>query len=234
MIRKLLIVAISSGMLALLSIGAAVAIGGPDFRAVVHDGNFKWDSGDYDGPVATRQFTLDATKPLEIDVPVDMVFERSDTVSMTVEGPKKAVDQLFYEDGRLELRGKSHGIGDGISLRITGPVMPELIIGGAANVELKDLRQPEFSLTISGAGNFEATGKVDKVTVEASGAGNVDMAQLDATDAEIALAGFGNVDINASGKVDASIAGAGNVTLHRKPRELDSSIAGLGNVEHDY
>ena len=87
---------------------------------------------------------------------------------------------------------------------------------------------------MAGAGNIEANGKVETLVVEASGAGNIDLSDLETTDAEIAIAGLGNADINASGKVDASIAGAGNVTLHKKPRQLNSDIAGLGNVEHDY
>jgi hypothetical protein len=87
---------------------------------------------------------------------------------------------------------------------------------------------------MAGAGNIEASGKVQKLVVEASGAGNVDLSKLETVDAEVAIAGLGNADINASGEVEAAIAGAGNVTLHRKPRRLESDIAGIGNVEHAY
>lgn len=234
MIKKLLIVAVSSGMLALLSIGAAIAIGGPDLRAAMNDGHFEWDSDEYDGPVDTRQFAFDATKPLEIALPLDMKFTRSDTVSMTVEGPQDLIGKLVYEDGELSLPGSNHSFDEGIKVTITGPRLPELVISGPANVEVRDLRQPEFSLEMAGAGNIEASGKVERLAVDASGAGNIDLSNLESIDAEVSLAGLGNVEINANGSVDASIAGAGNVTLHRKPRKLDSSIAGLGNIEHDY
>jgi len=233
MIKKLLIVAVSGAMLALVSISAAVAIGGSDLRSAFHDGNFTWDSDDYNGPVAKKGFAFDTTRPLEISLPLDMHFVRSDKVSMIVEGPKKAIDALVYENGELSLRG-SHHLNDGIKVTITAPVLPALDISGPANIEIQDLRQPEFNLSMAGAGNIEASGKVEKLAVEASGAGNIDLTDLEAVDAEIDIAGLGNADINASGKVKASIAGAGNVTLHRKPRELDSDIAGLGNVEHDY
>lgn len=234
MIKKLLIVAVSAGMLALVSIGAAVAIGGPELKAGFSDGHFEWDSDDYHGPVATRSFDFDMTKPLEIAMPIDMTFERGETISMTVEGPKKTIDRLVYEDGELKVPGSHEGVGGGIKVKITAPVLPALDIAGPANIEITDLRQPEFRLSMAGAGNVEASGKVDSLTVDASGAGNIDLASLEAGDADVSLAGLGNADINASGKVEAAIAGAGNVTLHRKPRELDSSIAGLGNVEHDY
>jgi hypothetical protein len=170
-----------------------------------------------------------------MSLPVDMHFVRGDKVSMIVEGPKRAIDELVYEDGRLELRGPRSGRpNDGIKLTITAPTLPTLDISGPANIEIQDLRQPEFNLSMAGAGNIEASGKVQKLVIDASGAGNVDLSKLETVDAEVDIAGLGNADINASGKVTASIAGAGNVTLHRKPRRLESDIAGLGNVEHAY
>lgn len=235
MIRKLLIVAVSGVMLALISIGGAIAIGGSDMRGIFRDGAFVWDPDEYKGPVAKKELVFDASRTLEMSLPVDMNFVRGDKVSMIVEGPKRAIDALVYEDGRLELRGPRSGRpNDGIKLSITAPTLPALDISGPANIEIEDLRQPEFKLSMAGAGNIEASGKVQKLVVEASGAGNVDLSKLETVDAEVAIAGLGNADINASGEVEAAIAGAGNVTLHRKPRRLESDIAGIGNVEHAY
>jgi hypothetical protein len=75
---------------------------------------------------------------------------------------------------------------------------------------------------------------VRAATVTSSGAGNVDLGDLDATDATVSVAGVGNIDVNASGKVNADVAGAGNVTLHRKPAQLTSQISGIGSVNQDY
>jgi hypothetical protein len=233
MIRKLLIVAVSGIMLALVSIGGAIAIGGSDLRGAIRDGQFVWDSDEHKGPTVTKEFAFDTSKPLEIALPLDMHFTRSDKVSMVVEGPKDAIDDLLYENGELKLRG-SHHLHGGIKVTITAPELPALDISGPANIEIQDLRQSEFRLSMAGAGNIEANGKVERLSVDASGAGNVDLSDLEAVDAEIDMAGLGNADINASGRVAASIAGAGNVTLHRKPRQLESDIAGLGNVDHAY
>lgn len=234
MIKKLLIVAVSGVMLALISIGAAVAIGGPDLRGAFRDGHFVWDSQRHAGPVVKKEFAFDASRPLGIAMPLDMRFTRSDKVSMTVEGPQDLINNLVYEDGELSLPDSNHSFDEGIRLTITAPVLPALDISGPANIEIDDLRQPAFKLSMAGAGNIEASGKVERLDVDAAGAGNVDLTDLETADAEVDIAGLGNADISASGKVVASIAGAGNVTLHRKPRELDSDIAGLGNVEHAY
>ena len=85
-----------------------------------------------------------------------------------------------------------------------------------------------------GAGNVEANGRVDTLTVHAKGAGNIDMEELLAHDATIASAGVGNIDVSATGKVDATLSGAGNLSLHRKPAELTSRVNGIGSISQDY
>jgi hypothetical protein len=234
MIKKLLLVAVGGVMLALLSIGGAIAIGGTDLRGAFKDGRFEWDPGAHDGQLATKELVLDVSKPLAVSMPLDMQFQRSETVSMKVEGPAELIKDLVYENGELKLRKVRNSFDEGIKLTITAPVLPALDISGPANIVIEDMRQPLFKLSMAGAGNVEASGKVERLEVEASGAGNVDLTDLEAGDADIDLAGLGNADINAVGKVNVSIAGAGNVTLHRKPRELKSDIAGLGNVDHSY
>lgn len=230
MIRKLLIVAGSAFVLALICLSIAWAIGGREF---VKNGGWTIDD-DKGGPRIERTLTFDPSKPLVLEAPVDIDFAKSDTVTMTVSGRPGIINDLIWLDGRLSLK-KNHEVRRGsVHIQITAPVMPKVVVNGPANLELNALDQPELDIEIAGAGNIEANGKVQKVRVEASGAGNVDLEQLEAVDADIELAGFGNADINASGTVNASVAGAGNITLHRRPAKLNSDIAGIGNVDHDY
>jgi hypothetical protein len=72
------------------------------------------------------------------------------------------------------------------------------------------------------------------LSVTSSGAGNVDLGGLDATDATVIASGIGNIDISAHGKVGVTVSGVGNVALHRKPEELNSRVSGVGSVEEDY
>ncbi|MCK9543105.1 MAG: DUF2807 domain-containing protein [Novosphingobium sp.] len=230
MIRKLFIVSASALLLAMICLAGAWAIGG---KELVDSGGWTIDDKD-SGPHITRDFTFDPNVPLVLSAPVNLEFTRGAKVSMTVSGRPAVIEALRWEGGRLTTGNNKTFSGKAVTLKITAPVMPKIELNGPGNIELNDLRQPLLEIEMSGAGNIEASGKVDKVTVEASGAGNVDLEALDATDADVDLAGFGNADINASGTVNASIAGAGNITLHRKPRLLHSNIAGFGNVEHSY
>lgn len=234
MIRKLLIVAASAFVLALVCLAAAWAIGGREF---VKEGGWTIDGSDDDrGPRVERTLTFDPSRPLVLEAPVDVDFTKGDTVEMVVSGNPSIINRLRWQDGRLSLAstGKTSISRGTVHITITAPALPKVEVKGPGNLELVGLDQPELAVDISGAGNVEASGKVRKVVVKAAGAGNVDLTTLEAVDADVDLAGFGNADINASGNVNATVSGAGNISLHQRPKTLNSNINGIGNIDHDY
>jgi hypothetical protein len=233
MIRKLLVLALSASLACLACLGIAFALAGPE---LARNGGYTLDLDDETktGPHVRKIVAFDPAVPLVLNAPVSVEFTRGDKTEMAVSGNAELMKAMRWEGGALTLRedGKSH---EGtLTLRITAPAMPRIELNGPGNIELDDLDQPVLDLDIGGAGNVEASGKVGKLMVSAAGAGNLDLQDLIASDGDVDMAGFGNADLSVTGRLDVSIAGAGNVTLHRKPRELHSDIAGLGNVSHDY
>lgn len=232
MIRRLLIVFASALGLAFVCLAGAWAIGG---RELVANGGWTFDSeGGDSGPHIKRALAFDPATPMAFDVPVNFEFTRGDKVSLTVSGRPRLINALRWENGRLFHPGSRKFEEGSVSVRLTAPTLPRLAMHSAGNFELNGVDQGELVIEMAGAGNVEASGKVDRLAVDASGAGNIDFEKLLARDADITLAGFGNADISATGTVNADIAGAGNVTLHRKPLVLHSNIAGLGSVDHAY
>lgn len=240
MTRKLLVVAASGLVLAILLLSAAWAIGGKQMVAAIRSGGWHYNdrhftiNDDDHGPVATRSLAFDPAVPLVVDAPVDLHFVRGEHPGMTVSGPARLISALRWENGRLSLRDTAGWTGRSLDIEIVAPKLPPLTLAGAGDVSLKDLDQDELQLNLSGAGDFNVSGKVRMVTVASSGAGDIDLGKLDATDATVALSGMGSIDLNATGRVAVTVSGAGNVTLHRKPAELTSQISGVGSVEQDY
>jgi len=235
MIRKLFIVFISGLLLSLVLLSGAWVLGGK--QILVHNAN-GWNI-DFDGdeakrPRTTRTLAFDGTRILTIDGPVQLRFRRGGTSQMVVEGPRSVVDRISLENGKLVLKGRGAWLNEGVKLSLTAPALAGLELNGASSVELEGLDQPEFRIDARGAVDLDAEGKVRKLVVNARGAGDLDFQRLEAEDAAIDVAGVGNVDISASGAVSATIAGAGNVSLHRRPRTLTSQISGVGSVDHDY
>lgn len=233
MIKKLLVVFASAAALALLSISAAFVVGGSDFRGAIADGDFHWGE-EYDGPMATREFAFDTGKVLTIDAPVNLRFERSETVSMKVEGPKDAMKDLVYENGELSLKGSHRHLRHGLTVTVTAPTLAGLVLDAPGDVELVELQQDAIEIRSSGAADIDASGTVRKLTLEADGAADLDFREVKAKDASVQINGAGDVDISATGAVDIEINGAGSVTLHAKPASVTSQINGVGSVDRAY
>ena len=239
MTRKLLIVSASGLLLAIALLAAAWLAGGHRFVTDMekHGGNWSFDFDDDDkpaGPQATRSLAYDGSTALTIEAPVDLTFTRGANARMTVEGPRGAIDALRLDGGRLYLDGTRHSMRRALKVTIVAPQIPGVVLKGAGNVELNGLEQPALAIELAGAGNIEGSGKVGKLTITGDGVGNIDLAKVEAIDAKVTASGIGNIDLNASGKVDLNVSGAGNISLHSKPRELTSRVSGIGSIDHDY
>ncbi|HEY9102156.1 head GIN domain-containing protein [Chitinimonas sp.] len=139
-------------------------------------------------------------------------------------------NQLFIR--MKELPDKTIHIGDKSSLRIelTVPKLTGYTHEGAGKAAFHDLSGDKFTLAYEGAGLVTATGKVDKLTVQASGAGAVDFDKLKARDVTVNLEGVGAVSVYASDSLTASVEGIGSLTYYGKPGKLSKSVSGIGSV----
>lgn len=236
MIRKLLIVFVSGLVLSVLLLSAAWVIGGDELmtRARRDFAGWDFDGGHYHGPTAKRSLAFDSAKILKIAMPVTLRFTRGPSAQMTVSGPAGMIDALRWENGELSLddgRRWHHG---GLTVTIVAPQIAGLELRGPGHIKLRDLDQPSLLLDVHGPSDLEASGKVESLDIASYGVGSLDLADVEARDAKIRVHGVGDVDISASGTVDATLHGVGNVTLHRKPANLISQIHGVGGVREDY
>ena len=237
MFRKLLIVFASGTILSIVAFAAAWVVGGEKLKAEFAEGHgWHWTIGedeDDKGPRKERRFTVDPGAQLAMSIPVELTFTRGDKAEMVVSGPAALVDRLAWENGRLSLPGGT-SMHHGLKVRITAPEITGLNLDAPGDVTLTGLDQDKFALRSEGAVDLEASGKVRQLTISSEGAGNIDLAGVEAADATVRIDGVGNVTLGATHMVDVEINGAGNVTLVRKPETLRSRLNGIGSIDHDY
>ncbi|GAB3261688.1 head GIN domain-containing protein [Chitinimonas naiadis] len=139
-------------------------------------------------------------------------------------------NQLFIR--MKDSNQKSISIGKNSSLRIelTVPKLTSYTHEGAGKASFHDLSGDKFTLAYEGAGLVTASGKVDKLTVQASGAGAVDFDELKARDVTVSLEGVGAVSVYASESLTASVDGIGSLTYYGKPGKISKSVSGIGSV----
>ena len=116
-------------------------------------------------------------------------------------------------------------------IRVTVPEMTSLELNGATNASVTGFAGGKTSLILSGAGQIEASGTIDHVVAMVNGAGSLDLGHLVAHDAAVTVNGTGNVKVQASGRLDATVNGVGNIEYLGKPADLNTAIHGVGSIE---
>lgn len=249
MIRTLLIITGASLVLCAAAAAGAAALGADDlahnnwtwtFRDDDEDHTVHFERGD-DGPAVTRQLTWTGGDQLKIDIPGDVIYVQGSTPSVVVTGQKSMIDRVRLVDGRLTYDDGDDvdrvvfgwNVRDRLKVVVTAPSVRTFQLDSSADLSIRDYDQPTMALTVSGSGDVEGAGKTGTVTVDVSGSGDVDLAALEANDADVDISGSGDVQIAAAGAAKVDISGSGDVDFARRPAKLEQNISGSGDLSQN-
>src|SRR5438105_4971867 len=87
----------------------------------------------------------------------------------------------------------------------------DIEMGGACAVRLPDLQADEVRVSIGGSGDFEASGRGRKLSVDIAGTGKVATEPFEADDVSVDVAGAGVARVKANKTLNVSVAGVGDV-----------------------
>lgn len=164
---------------------------------------------------------VDAFSSIEITSVGTIYFTQSDTYSFKIEGKEKHVKntETTVKDGCLligfkDRKNKSmRNQKDGVTIWISAP----------------DLKKVEF--TGVGEFNCEKPLKLDEVSFEVKGVGEVNVSDLTCDELKVALRGVGSADIHVvCDYLTARMSGVGDVTLSGTAGHADISKGGIGGV----
>ena len=258
MIRTLLIIAGAGLVLAMAAIGGAFALGGRDMARHGWEWTFRDEDGDTvsferrDGTEAadvTRTLDWTGGRSLTIDLSADVSYVQGATPGVTVTGPAELVERVRLIDGRLgwsEPDGLHHervifgrrqggrGIwvqSEEVKIVVTAPNVDSFNLEGSGRLTIRDYDQDTLEIDISGSGEVVAAGKVRALELDISGSGDAELASLETTDANVAIAGSGDAVVAPTGRADISISGSGDVQLTTRPATVNQTISGSGEVD---
>uniref|UniRef100_B0T0Y1 Putative auto-transporter adhesin head GIN domain-containing protein n=1 Tax=Caulobacter sp. (strain K31) TaxID=366602 RepID=B0T0Y1_CAUSK len=270
MIRNLTIVAVASFVLCVGCFAGAFALGGrdliehgwtipSDWNVEVNDDNDTIHVGPghqtaEERETTTRQIAWKGGDSLQVDVPAEVIFTQAAPgagAGVKITGPKRLVDRVMIEDGRISLKGdgdydgtnslkiNGHGVQvlggeDRLSIEVTAPAVRSFTLNGSGDLYLKAYDQPDLRLEINGSGAIDAQGKAGKVDLQVSGSGEADLRSLDTGDAQVVVSGSGEAHVAPHGAAEVELAGSGDVYLTSKPTVLTSNVAGSGEVHQDW
>jgi hypothetical protein len=170
------------------------------------------------GNLATETREVAAFSELDISsaVNVDLTVDASVGHSVTVTYDDNLLDNLV-----------TRVAGDTLVIEFQGSVN----LTGGADRSVAVTMPAVTSIDVSGASSVTATGSTASYRLDASGASQVDLRNLEVVDAEIDVSGASNVDVFATGTVSGSASGASDVTISGKPASVLVDSSGASNVD---
>lgn len=257
MIRVLVMIAVAGFLLCIATLGAAVAIGGPEVLSHAawtwganrhwdfhdrhwnrHEAWSRWDDdeGRVDsGPQKTRDVSWTGGDTLEIDVPAEVRYtQATGPAKLTISGPQRAVDNIEVEDGHIRFaHGHRRYHGSKLSIVMTAPDVSRFDIHGSSTLAIENYRQDRLRIDLSGNADVTATGEANVVELDISGSAEADLGKVKAKGAQVDIAGSGDATIAPTDWAKVDISGSGDVTLLSHPPKLDTDISGAGSLHQE-
>jgi len=195
---------------------------------------FSFSSGrEGSGKMETRQLNLDEFRALDVGgaFDVEVRFGKTQKVEVTVDDNLWDRFEAKVKGEWLNLDwGRSCSPSDGCHVLIVIPTLEQVTISGACDMNIRDFDDHRFVYRLSGAGELIMNGRVEKLELHISGAGDADTTDLIAENVRVDISGAGNAMIYAKDSIRARISGVGNLTYFGNPEHTDTSVSGLGSI----
>lgn len=223
---------------------AALALG-----ASACGSNMHISIGDEDGvPLSELDMGGAAPTKLVLAGPDKVRVTEGDKLDIKVSGDPDAVEGLRFnlEDGTLGIMREKDWKGTGVAtVAVTMPAAEEIVLAGSGDIEAAALvdkaevniagsgkvaiarvAASKLQVNVMGSGTLNAAGTVERLDFNVAGSGKLAARNLKVERAEINIAGSGGGEFASDGKVEARIAGSGDVTVYGR---ADCSVHAMGS-----
>jgi len=153
--------------------------------------------------------------------------------SLEIEGDDNIVPLVSTEvsNNVLHVRNlRGYSVSQPIRLKISVPDLTGVSASGAGSIVVTGVKNDKFAINANGAPSIRAAGETKALSVDAKGAGNIDVHKLRASNAQVDSKGVATVEVYASEQLDVTISGPSSVIYHGSP-VVNKTIHGPGQVE---
>ena len=186
------------------------------------------------GPTTTDYRDVAAFTRIKAEDQVDVRLRGGEARRLDVRAGEKVIDDVRTEvrDGTLYVSYDGPSIRNGrLLVEVATPTLEAIGITGSADVLADGLDGGALDVRVSGAGDVTAHGRVDRLTLDVSGSGDADLADVVAREARVDLSAAGDADVSAAARLDADVSGAGDLAYRGDPA-VSQRVTGSGDVEH--
>lgn len=209
------------------------------------------------GKVISQTREVHTFSTISISYPAEVLIQQGKTELVKLEAEDNLIPQLSTEvrDGKLYINNKVSSWGERVRatkpVRITitvkdlhdldfssaGKIRIEKLqtdtlhvdLSGAGELVLDQLQAKSLRGSLSGAGSFVASGTADQLTMDMSGVGSFNGADLTTLTANVQLSGVGSATVRVKDDLTAQVSGLGSVRYYGSPK-VHQQVSGLGSV----
>jgi Putative auto-transporter adhesin, head GIN domain len=185
------------------------------------------------GPTRTETRTVAPFDRIEVNGRTDLTVRAGTSRTLSLRGGERVLENLEtrVRDGTLMFDPKDEGLNDDheVDVTITVPRLRAVEASGAGSIHLRNLSSEALELRNTGASDFTASGRVDRLSAIVEGAGELDLGDLEARDATVRIVGVGDAEVTVWEELDAIITGVGDIEYRGNP-SLRSDDQGVGEI----
>ena len=245
MIRVLSMIALAGFFLSVVCITAAVALGGPELITSAAWGwtgrgvDVHWThTGPYAGPETTRELPWKGGETLVVQIPADVTFTQADgPPRLVVRGPKDAIEGLVLDQSMIAPRDVREGQDTrriyrdaGISIELTAPKVTTFQTYDSGKLDIRNYHQDRLHIGAFGSRDVTVDGAARRLDLIMNGSDHVDLSHLALDEAAVNLQGSGQAILAPKSWARLDVSGSGEVTLGRKPKQLQTNVTGSGHI----
>lgn len=106
-----------------------------------------------------------------------------------------------------------------------------LAVSGSGDLVARQLNVSQLDVAVAGSGDVRLSGQCQDAQVSVAGSGDIDAGQLTCQRVQARIAGTGDVTVQATQRLDGSVAGSGDLRHVGQPAVLRVRTAGIGQVQ---
>ena len=97
-------------------------------------------------------------------------------------------------------------------------------------MRIDGVKGKQFDALLPGSGVLRVSGTVDRLDATLGGSGDMQLENLIARDARVAVPGSGRLQVHATGLLRATVAGSGAIFYRGDPSSVTQSVTGSGVI----
>ena len=117
-----------------------------------------------------------------------------------------------------------------INVRVSVPDLEGLSVSGGGKIDIKGMNNSHFAIDAKGAPSIFVSGTTKEITIDSSGAAQIDTHNLRASRATVDTKGAGKIELDVAERLDVTISGPASV-IYRGDPVVNKTINGPGRIE---